>query len=338
MNITKENRQMWLDLYRAAEVYRDLKPWEWMYDSDLFGVQDPVTGKIGYCCVLGNLGEHMALNVYMGAEGLTSYYELLEFGEDDPMMAGLRQNCISVSFEDRDMLSDKDRKFIKELGLKYRGAGQWVMVREYAPSWLPWYVNEEQAAFLIHALQQAVAVSIRAEENSELLQFDEEKVLVRVPRQTQEGLVWEDQIMDMPDTDVSIAIRPDAALMKKAKKLKKQQGAMFLCLTYAPGPTREDAQSRPFFPMIGLVMDKQNGMIVAHEIFSPDDIDSKLQHWLVWVLENIYECRPQQMILPNGVAADMLDDIADELEIDLIVNPEEPVFEEALEMMFRFMG
>lgn len=55
-------------------------------------------------------------------------------------------------------------------------------------------------------------------------------------------------------------------------------------------------------------------------------------------MENIYECRPQQIILSSGIAADMLDDIADELDIDLMVNPEEPVFEDALEMMFRFMG
>lgn len=338
MEITKENRQMWLDLFRAAEMYRDLKPWEWLYDSDLFGVQDPVTGKIGYCCALGNLGEHMALNVYMGAEGLTSYYELLEFGEDDPMMAGLRQNCISVSFEDRDVLSDKDRKLIKDLGLKYRGAGQWVMMREYSPSWLPWYIDDEQASFLIHALQQSVAVAIRAEENPELLQFDEEKVLVRVPRQSPEGLIWEDQIMDMPDIDVSIAIRPDAQLMKRAKKLKKDQGALFLCLSYTPGPTREDAQSRPFFPMIGMVMDHKSGMIVAHEIFSPADIESKLQHWLVWVFENIYKCVPAKIVLPSGMAADLLEDIADELDIELYANPEEPLFEEALEMMFRVMG
>ncbi len=338
MQITQHNRQIWLDLFRAAEMYRDLKPWEWLYDSDLFGVQDPVTGKIGYCCALGNLGEHMALNVYMGAEGLTSYYEMLEFGEDDPMMAGLRQNCLSVSFEDRDVLSDQDRKLIKDLGLKYRGAGQWVMAREYAPGWLPWYISEEQAVFLTHALQQSVAVAIRAEEEPDMLQFDEEQVLVRVPRQTPEGLLWEDQIMDMPDINVSIAVKPHPTLMKKALKIKKADVAILLSLSFAPSPAREDAKSRPFFPILALVLDKGSGMIVAYEMFSPDDLETHLQGWLVGVFEDVVKCRPAHIIMPNGYGAGLLEDIADELDIELHINPDEPVFQDVMEMMFQFMS
>jgi len=277
MIVNSKSRQIWLDLFKAAEVYRDLKPWEWLYDSDLFGVQDPVSGRIGYCCVLGNLGEHMALNVYVGPEGLNSYYEMLDYGQDDPTMAGLRQSCISVSFENRDMLSDIDRKLIKDLGLKYRGANQWVMVREYAPGLLPWYIDEEQAAFLTHALQQAVAMAIRAEEEPDMLQFDEEKVLVRVPKQTGEGLVWEDQIQDMPEVDLHLAIKPDLSILKKAKSLRKQEGAMLLSLSYAPAPTRDDPQSRPFFPILGLVLDKSSGMILSFEMFRPEELEEKLQ-------------------------------------------------------------
>ena len=36
--------------------------------------------------------------------------------------------------------------------------------------------------------------------------------------------------------------------------------------------------------------------------------------------------------------ADLLEDIAEEMGTELYINPEEPLFEEALEMMFRFMG
>ncbi len=338
MKITQHNRQIWLDLFRAAEVYRDLKPWEWLYDSDLFGVQDPVTGKIGYCCALGNLGEHYALNVYMGAEGITSYYEMLEFGEDDPMMAGLRQNCLSVSFEDRDVLSDQDRKFIKDLGLKYRGAGQWVMAREYAPGWLPWYITEEQAVFLTHALQQAVAVAIRAEENPDMLQFDEEQVLVRVPKQTADGLLWEDKIMDMPDINVSIALKPNPALIQQARKLKRKDCPIALSLSFAPSPAREDAKSRPFFPVMALLLDKENGMILAYDMFRPDELEMRLQEWLIHVFENIIKCRPSHIIMPNGYGAGLLEDIADELDIELFINPDDPIFQEVLEMMFQFMS
>lgn len=337
MKVVKNNRQIWLNFFRAAEVYRDLKPWEWMYDSDLFGVQDPVTGKIGYCCVLGNLGEHYALNVYMGPEGLSSYYEMLEFGEDDPMMAGLRQNCISVSFEDRDALSDQDRKLIKDLGLKYRGAGQWVMGREYLPGWLPWYISIEQAEYLTHALQQAVGVAMRVEEDPELLRFDEEQVLVRVPRQTPNGLQWEDQIMELPDCEYDLAIPVPDAIIEKGRQLPQTRSVLMLILSFGPQPVRDDETSgRPFFPTMAMMLDKKSKAILSFDMFAPNDM-KKLPYWFVHMLEKLGE-RPAKIIVSNGFGAGMIEPLAEGLSIKLEVRPDDPVFQEVTEMLFQFMG
>jgi hypothetical protein len=337
MTITNENRQIWLDFFRAAEAFRDLKPWEWMYDSDLFGVQDPVSGKIGYCCVMGNLGEHFGITIYSGEDGLNSYYEMLEFGQDDPMMAGLRQNCLSISFEDREDLPEQDRKFFKALGVKFRGRKQWVLAQEFSPGYLPWHISEAQVPFLTVALQQAVNVASSVRENSEMLQFDEEKVLVRVPKPMGNSFAWENQISDMPDINTSIALKPIPSLMQKAKQMHQSDAALLLSLAFAPSPTRVDAKSRPFFPMIAVLMEQEQGVILAFEMFQPDELEAKIQHWLLGAFEKTKDALPQKLIMSNGYGASLLEDIVDEMGIELYVSPDDPKFREVMEMMFQFM-
>ena len=39
----------WKELYTEAVEFKEIAPWNWMWDTDIFGVKDPVTGEIGYC-------------------------------------------------------------------------------------------------------------------------------------------------------------------------------------------------------------------------------------------------------------------------------------------------
>ena len=57
MKVPKVSLDAWGPLYDAALAFRDLAPWRFLYDDQLFGVMDPATGQTGYCCVLGTMGE-----------------------------------------------------------------------------------------------------------------------------------------------------------------------------------------------------------------------------------------------------------------------------------------
>ena len=65
------------DLIALALRFRTYKLWEKLDDSMIFSVRLP-GGEIGYCCVMGNGGEHFALGLYKGVSGFATYMNSME--------------------------------------------------------------------------------------------------------------------------------------------------------------------------------------------------------------------------------------------------------------------
>ena len=51
--------ETWRALLAVAADFAELKPWEFMYDSDVVGLIDPVTGETRIGCVLGAAGKYI---------------------------------------------------------------------------------------------------------------------------------------------------------------------------------------------------------------------------------------------------------------------------------------
>jgi len=156
-------------------------------------VKNPEDGEIGYCCVVGALGEFLGLIVYLGTEGLESFLKIQasESPEEDLLSTA---KCLVASFEDRKFLQEADHEVIKRLGLKCRGAKSWPLFRSYEPGYYPWYLNQSQVHFLTHALRQATEVSLRMKLNDNLLLNSKKaQYLVRIPERSGSDLHWRDE-------------------------------------------------------------------------------------------------------------------------------------------------
>ena len=152
MNVPHCSPSAWKGLYDAASAFRDIACWRWMSDSDLFGVKDPENGEIGYCCVLGQLGEVYGLVVYLGSAGLEQHRKI----QSGKVSAGspdfiYNQTCLTAWFGNRSDLEDADRKVINELRLKFRGSHAWPQFRSLQPGYMPWSLTENEATFLLFA-------------------------------------------------------------------------------------------------------------------------------------------------------------------------------------------
>jgi hypothetical protein len=124
----------WKQLYDLAAKIKDLAPWDWMEEDDLFGFQMPGTGELGFISVMGALGEHYSIAIYQGIEGLDGFWKMQNLGPKLTPEFILQVPQLQLSFEDREIITTEDRAVMKSLGLKFRGANAWPQFRSYRPS------------------------------------------------------------------------------------------------------------------------------------------------------------------------------------------------------------
>lgn len=58
----------WRRLHEAAIQVKEIAPWEFMEETDVFGVQNPETGELGFVSVMGLLGTLWDLWICQGGE------------------------------------------------------------------------------------------------------------------------------------------------------------------------------------------------------------------------------------------------------------------------------
>lgn len=272
---TQPSLLSWEKLYKSALSFSELSPWKWMYDSQLFGVEDPKTQEIGYCCVMGNLGQMFALAVYRGVRGLSGYMKIASgnIKQDDPS-ALFVQDCLMVSFENRSNLNSVDLGVIKKLGLKFRGQNQWPQFRSFKPGLVPWYLDVGEVDFLITVLDQALYIANQVKNDCVFLGGnDSNKILVRVADQGVNSLIWKD-VWRIPDCSESIDIHVPTQKWIKEMRLRLKQTDMIWETDFFYTPTPVYDKKIPYFPRLSLWMDTGSCMILSAKFSEKGDLFS----------------------------------------------------------------
>ncbi|MDI6705227.1 MAG: hypothetical protein QME73_03090 [Bacillota bacterium] len=269
---TKPTTKEWLALYEASVTFKKSACWEWMYDDDIFGIQDPETGEISFCCIMGNAGEHFAVAGYLGNEGLDGILKMLsgELEPDDPDNMFV-QKCLMCSFEDRTLLAPEDLRVIKKLGLKFRGKNAWPVFRHYAPGLFPWFITGQQCRFLTHILNQALEVSLRCRESKDILEHKTiQTYFVRTSKKTSDGdIVWEDKYIEIEPFHpafVSFHITDEIRVRKLASIQPDKRLALEADTFYIPNPVKE--KGRPYYPKVCALLDHHSGMVLSFDMLS----------------------------------------------------------------------
>lgn len=346
METKKPTEAEWRALYEAANEIKALAPWQWLYETDIFGVQNPETGEVGFVSVMGMKGEHFAVNIYLGADALSRFWDLQDADDGDGFIEEefvietlLNTPQIQASFEDRNDLHQKDRDVIKQLGLKYRGRKAWPLFQSFAPGYMPWFLTADEARFLTHALTQTLDVARRAEKDLSFLETDDEdEYLIRV--QDSESNTWRDEMRQVPPPEPKeYRLFMDNEALTHLAGLRPNMDVIDVDFFWMPTPIG-DRGERPYYPYNLLLFDPGSHMILGTDILvakpSPEEMWGKVPMKLVQYLAGA-NIRPQTIRVASEPLAAFLQPVADKLNMQIELVPYLPEIEGIKGMLTDFI-
>jgi hypothetical protein len=320
MTANEPTLESWRRLYEVTARVHALAPWEWMEETDVFGLQHPDTGEYGFVSVMGMAGEHYAIALYLGAQGLYGFRQLEERGGSFPPEKLLQIPQIQASFENREELEKQDVNIIKRLELKFRGKRAWPMFRSIHPGYLPWFVEAAEADFLYYALEQLLEVAPRFKKNPALFaQKSPEKYLMRIPPQKDKIGGWNDDFKQIsrPAT-VTIPLVLDDALFEHVRTLPRTSGVIEIDFFMLPAPVQDGKEERPYFPYTLLIADSKSGALLGTDLLHPDPtLEAMWGQIPVKILELLARVKilPQEMRVSSPLLIELLPGLAKDLNI-----------------------
>lgn len=147
-------------LFRAAldqaNALRAYEPWKVLYDSDLFGIEDPETGDITIASVLGANKEVFALHLHRPPQGFDFWRQA--FQEPNGMSPDsilLKSSIIEVEFRNKKDLEEPDLQLYERLDAPKPGKGsrKWALFRNYRPRAMPWFPKPDHLPLLLRGMQ-----------------------------------------------------------------------------------------------------------------------------------------------------------------------------------------
>lgn len=172
------------EMLAVAFQYRDTELWEMLEDCDVFAFRLS-DGEVGYCCVMGYAGQHLALALYRGDKGFSTYLKTIRFNEKrysdfEMFEMAATFDCINCDFMQAADINAKVKKRIRNYadahGLKVPRQKGWPDFVRHQPFKMSRGINSEKDANdMVEAFRAAMAVAEALNQQSpDELGFDPE--------------------------------------------------------------------------------------------------------------------------------------------------------------------
>lgn len=333
---TPPTREQWEKLYEVAEKIFQLKPWEYLHESDNITILLPGRDEPMYMVTMG-IGEvTYGVGIYPGYISRNALRKIETDASDGVVSAAFEQHCINLYFGNREELEPDDRKIIKDLGLKFRGKNRWPHFRSMIPGFIPWVLNYSEAELAIQALQNYVMAFVAYAKGTSV-DFENGETLLRFF--APELDMWINVPCEMPPVPIvtpRLQFRDDltVAALKKKKKTAAKLSAV---VSYLPAPIQENKNERPRLPLVAMLMDMSSGMIEGHAMeMTREDIGGAAVEMLVDYISQ--HGRPQSIDISDEFTHSILADFVSKVGIKQTQGDKSLAMNMIMEMMIGMGG
>jgi hypothetical protein len=313
-----------------------------MDNEELFAVENPDDGEVGYCSILGSGGEEFGLGMFVGEDGYHRYVSLIE-GEAEPedFEENVMVYLISMLLVDREVLQKQDHEVIRSLGLRFRGRNAWPFFRSQQPGYAPWFLEKSETVFLTAAIQQTLVVAdeVRNGKLSLWQGESENPVLTRYFRSGKWGEEWR-MVPILNEHQETHAQNIDPVKEAELYLLHSRAGVLSGCweldaflLPILIGPKPD----RPHYPLCFLAVETKLGLVLGVDLTEPWLTLSERQDKVIQLMQKAKQL-PLEIRVKSDKVRRMVEPITSILGIKLQVASSLPMLEEAKSSLYKYFS
>lgn len=265
--------EQWKVLYETATRIKELKPWEKFWDMDLIGVSRGNEENTVFFSILGRGGDCYGIGVYEGYEGLNSFLmvTMQQSMNLAPEYAMFHQKNLTCFWGNREELTDKQRKIIKELGYKYRGKNQWLYFLSFEPGYYPYNMDKDEVLRLSKYLQDLeLALKCYDKEKVEV-DFEKGNMFLVVLEEDRKIKSYGEQPLPFTAFQFGNLLITDEELLSKLEKVPKCNAILEADVSVLGASISDKKYDRPANPALSLLGDANTGTIIKFEMVEPKE-------------------------------------------------------------------
>lgn len=328
---------LWKRLYDAALRVRQMEPWNWMEETELFGFQPAGAKEPAFVSVMGALGEHFAIGVYPSVAAMNRFWDMQRASQDYPrpeMLLEIPQ--IQVSFGPASELEPAEKRIAKTLGHKPRGAAAWPCFRSFRPGHAPWHIDPAEGALMLVAMEQVLERAPRLLEDCSDIPF-EIGPDQPIPFRIQKDDVWEEVRRAFPYECFSLNVGVPANLMDAVNALPQKMMCLEVDLPILPTNLGKPGE-RPKLPYLLMVADAASEFILGSEMLT---VESTMADFWGGIPQRIlallakHQIRPATLAVKNHWMRQLLEPLGNSLGITIRMEQELPALAKILAFMTR---